>query len=46
MTTNFDALATRILEGGAATEADALAVLQAPDFELMFLVAAAGRAAP
>ena len=43
MTTNFDALATRILEGGAATEADALAVLQAPDVELMFLVAAAGR---
>lgn len=43
MTTNFDALATRILEGGSATEADALAVLQAPDVELMFLVAAAGR---
>lgn len=46
MTTNFDALATRILEGGpdaGATEADALAVLQAPDFELMSIVAAAGR---
>ncbi|MEV5002536.1 biotin synthase BioB [Nocardioides sp. LML1-1-1.1] len=43
MTTNFDALATRILDGGSATEADALAVLQAPDAELMFLVAAAGR---
>lgn len=43
MTTNFDALATRILEGGAATEADALAVLQAPDADLMFLVAAGGR---
>lgn len=43
MTTNFDALATRILEGGSATEADALAVLRAPDADLMFLVAAAGR---
>ncbi len=43
MTTNFDELATRILDGGEATEADALAVLRAPDFELMFLVAAAGR---
>lgn len=43
MTTNFDELATRILEGGAATEADALAVLRAPDADLMFLVAAAGR---
>lgn len=43
MTTNFDALATRILDGGSATEADALAVLRAPDAELMFLVAAAGR---
>ena len=43
MTTNFDALATRILDGGSATEADALAVLRAPDVDLMFLVAAAGR---
>lgn len=42
-TTNFDELATRILGGGAATEADALAVLQAPDGDLMTLVAAAGR---
>lgn len=46
MTTNFDELATRILGGGPdseATAADALAVLQAPDFELMSIVAAAGR---
>ncbi len=43
MTINFDELATRILAGGEATEADALAVLQAPDLDLMFLVAAAGR---
>lgn len=46
MSAQFDQLATRILEGGpgsAATEADALAVLQAPDFELMSIVAAAGR---
>lgn len=40
---NFDELATRILGGGAATEADALAVLQAPDSDLMSIVAAAGR---
>jgi len=43
MATNFDELATRILDGGAATSSDALAVLQAPDADLMFLVAAAGR---
>ncbi|MGN6722719.1 MAG: biotin synthase BioB, partial [Marmoricola sp.] len=43
MPTNFDELATRILDGGSATSADALAVLQAPDADLMFLVAAAGR---
>lgn len=43
MTFDFNALATRILDGGAATEADALAVLQAPDFDLMSIVAAAGR---
>lgn len=43
MTTNFDALATRILEGGSASEADALAVLQAPESELLSIVAAAGR---
>ncbi|MCX6401680.1 MAG: biotin synthase BioB [Propionibacteriales bacterium] len=43
MSAQFDQLATRILEGGAATEADALAVLQAPDFDLMSVVAAAGR---
>ncbi|KRB77201.1 biotin synthase [Nocardioides sp. Root190] len=43
MTTHFDELATRILGGDTATEADALAVLRAPDVDLMFLVAAAGR---
>ncbi|CAM3361771.1 biotin synthase BioB [Nocardioides dubius] len=43
MTTQFDQLASRILEGGAATEADALAVLRAPDAELVALVAAASR---
>ena len=43
MATNFDELATRILDGGNATAGDALAVLQAPDADLMFLVAAAGR---
>lgn len=43
MSTNFDELATRILNGGTATSDDALAVLQAPDADLMFLVAAAGR---
>jgi len=42
-TTDFDELATRILGGGAATEADALAVLRAPDSEVMSLVAAASR---
>jgi biotin synthase len=41
--TDFDQLAGRILAGGSATEADALAVLQAPDAELLGLVAAAGR---
>ncbi|MBM0124795.1 biotin synthase BioB [Pimelobacter simplex] len=40
---NFDELATRILGGGSATEADALAVLQAPDGDLMSIVAAGGR---
>ena len=40
---SFDQLADRILAGGAATEADAVAVLQAPDSELMSIVAAAGR---
>ncbi|WP_109507461.1 biotin synthase BioB [Nocardioides speluncae] len=43
MTTQFDQLADTILAGGAATEADALAVLRADDTELMHLVAAAGR---
>ena len=44
MTTfDFDELATRILGGAEATAADALAVLQAPDHELMSVVAAAGR---
>ncbi|MCL2541650.1 MAG: biotin synthase BioB [Nocardioidaceae bacterium] len=41
--TAFDQIADRILGGGAATEADALAVLQADDAELMSVVAAAGR---
>ena len=40
---NFDELATRILGGGAATEADALAVLRAPDADLMSVVAAGAR---
>ncbi|WP_183094726.1 biotin synthase BioB [Nocardioides stalactiti] len=43
MTTSFDALATRILEGGSATSEDALAVLQAADSDVMAVVAAAGR---
>ncbi len=43
MSTSFDQLATTILAGGAATQEDALAVLQAPDAELMSVVAAAGR---
>jgi biotin synthase len=43
MTSQFDQIATRILEGGTATEADALAVLRASDDELMAVVTAAGR---
>jgi biotin synthase len=43
MSTSFDQLATRILEGGSATEEDALAVLRADDAEVMAVVAAAGR---
>ncbi|MEZ0578775.1 biotin synthase BioB [Nocardioides sp. MH1] len=43
MSTAFDDLATRILDGGAATPEDALAVLRADDSELMAVVAAAGR---
>ncbi|MCR1782576.1 biotin synthase BioB [Nocardioides carbamazepini] len=43
MSVQFDQLATRILEGGAATEADALAVLRTTDADLMSVVAAAGR---
>jgi biotin synthase len=43
MSAQFDQIATRILDGGAATEADALAVLRASDAELMAVVAAAGR---
>ncbi|GAA3674705.1 biotin synthase BioB [Nocardioides ginsengisoli] len=43
MSVQFDQLATRILDGGTATEAEALAVLQASDAELMGVVAAAGR---
>jgi biotin synthase len=41
--TAFDQLADTILAGGTATEADVVAVLQAPDSELMSIVAAAGR---
>ena len=43
MSAQFDQIATRILGGGAATEADALAVLRADDAELMSVVAAASR---
>jgi biotin synthase len=43
MSAQFDQIATRILDGGAATEADALAVLRADDAELMSVVAAASR---
>ncbi|QYJ04501.1 biotin synthase BioB [Nocardioides panacisoli] len=43
MTTQFDRIADRILDGDAATPADALAALRADDAELMALVAAAGR---
>jgi len=41
--TDFNQLADRILAGGNASEADALAVLRAEDAELLGLVAAAGR---
>ena len=40
---SFDQLATRILDGTPATEAEALSVLQASDSELLELVAAGGR---
>lgn len=43
MTTRFDQLADAVLAGSAATPADALAVLRAPDDALLPLVAAAGR---
>lgn len=43
VSTTFDQLAQRILDGGEATEQDALAVLRAGDDELLSLVAAAGR---
>jgi biotin synthase len=43
MSAQFDQIATRVLEGGQATEQDALAVLRADDSELMDLVAAASR---
>ena len=43
MTASFDQLATRILDGGSASEADALAVLRADDAALLDVVAAAGR---
>ena len=41
--TDFNQLADRILAGGNATQADALAVLASDDAELLGLVAAAGR---
>src|SRR5215204_778896 len=43
MSTSFDQLATTILDGGSATQEDALAVLRADDAELMSVVAAASR---
>ena len=43
MSAQFDQIATRVLEGGEATPADALAVLRSDDSELMAVVAAAGR---
>ncbi|MCX2733818.1 biotin synthase BioB [Saccharopolyspora sp. NFXS83] len=43
MTTTFDQLADDVLAGSPATTEDALAVLRAPDDELMSVVAAAGR---
>ncbi|MGH8964282.1 MAG: biotin synthase BioB [Actinomycetes bacterium] len=43
MTTHFDQLADRILDGGAASEADALAELRTSDAELLSVVAAAAR---
>ncbi|MDQ6522332.1 biotin synthase BioB [Nocardioides sp. LHD-245] len=43
MSVQFDQLATRILDGGAASATDALAVLRASDADLMAVVAAAGR---
>ena len=43
MPTEFDSIADKVLAGGEATEADALAVLRASDAELMAVVAAAGR---
>lgn len=41
--TTYDAIAQRVLDGGATTPDEALAVLRAPDEDLMALVAAAGR---
>jgi biotin synthase len=43
MSVHFDQIASRILDGGAVTESNALAVLQAPDSDLMEIGAAAGR---
>ncbi|HWI43766.1 MAG TPA: biotin synthase BioB [Nocardioides sp.] len=43
MSSQFDQIADKVLAGGNATPEDALAVLQAPDHELMSVVAAAGR---
>lgn len=40
---DFDELADKVLGGGAVTAAEAVAVLQADDSELMAVVAAAGR---
>ena len=41
MPTTYDQIADRILAGGTATPDDALAILQAPDSDLMSVVAAA-----
>ncbi|MDO3397681.1 biotin synthase BioB [Nocardioides sp. SOB44] len=43
MTTQFDQIADKVLAGGDASPNDALAILRAPEEELMHLVAAAGR---
>src|SRR3954453_1114597 len=43
MKIHFDQLADKILAGGAASEADALAVIRTPDSELLGAVADASR---